>query len=140
LDPVNLHGSSRSDFNRLATSQMINISPELTVIAKPLFLFIFAAFMNLHRSNDAHSADHSPIAALALLLPFALPWSYDQIDWDAVRAPAFSGSHIFGTDEIGRDRLARLAAGTQVTLMVASAAALVSLIVGIAWAGGWMRR
>ncbi|NRD90672.1 peptide ABC transporter permease [Sphingopyxis sp. BSNA05] len=80
------------------------------------------------------------IAALALWLPFLLPWSYDQIDWDAVRAPAFSGSHIFGTDDIGRDRLARLAAGTRITLMVAMAAALVSLVVGIAWGAtaGWI--
>ena len=79
-------------------------------------------------------------ALLALLLPFILPWSYDQIDWDAVRAPAFSGSHIFGTDDIGRDRLARLAAGTQITLMVATAAALVSLVVGVAWGAtaGWV--
>ncbi len=80
------------------------------------------------------------LVMLALLLPFLLPWSYDQIDWEAVRAPAFSGSHIFGTDEIGRDRLARLAAGTRITLMVAIAAALVSLIVGIAWGAtaGWI--
>mgnify|MGYP003647423208 FL=1 len=80
------------------------------------------------------------IVALALSLPWLLPWTYDQIDWNAVRAPAFSGSHIFGTDEIGRDRLARLAAGTRITLMVAIAAALVSLIVGIAWGAtaGWV--
>lgn len=80
------------------------------------------------------------LAMLALLLPLLLPWSYDQIDWHAVRAPAFSGSHIFGTDEIGRDRLARLAAGTRITLMVATAAALVSLIIGIAWGAtaGWI--
>jgi oligopeptide transport system permease protein len=42
------------------------------------------------------------IVVLAPSLPLLLPWSYEQIDWDAVRAPAFSGSHIFGTDEIGR--------------------------------------
>jgi oligopeptide transport system permease protein len=80
------------------------------------------------------------IVLLALVLPFLLPWTYDQIDWNAVRAPAFSGAHIFGTDEIGRDRLARLAAGTRITLMVAIAAALVSLVVGIAWGAtaGWI--
>jgi len=78
--------------------------------------------------------------AAALLLPFVLPWTYHEIDWDAVREPAFSGSHFLGTDEIGRDRLARLAAGTRVTMMVAVAAALVSLIVGIAWGAtaGWI--
>ena len=80
------------------------------------------------------------IVVLALALPLLLPWTYDQIDWDAVRAPAFSGSHIFGTDEIGRDRLARLAAGTRITLTVAIAAAMVSLVVGIAWGAtaGWV--
>ncbi|QJB70889.1 ABC transporter permease subunit [Parasphingorhabdus halotolerans] len=80
------------------------------------------------------------LVGAAFVLPFILPWTYDQIDWDAVRAPAFSGSHVFGTDEIGRDRLARLAAGTRITLMVAMAAALVSLVVGIAWGAtaGWI--
>ncbi|MEP3225939.1 MAG: ABC transporter permease subunit [Parasphingorhabdus sp.] len=80
------------------------------------------------------------LIALAFILPLFLPWSYEDIDWDAVRAPAFSGSHIFGTDAIGRDRLARLAAGTQVTLMVAIAAAIVSLVVGVAWGAtaGWI--
>ena len=80
------------------------------------------------------------IAALAIILPFLLPWTYEQIDWEMVRAPAFSGSHLFGTDDIGRDRLARLAAGTRVTLMVAIAAALVSLVVGVIWGAtaGWV--
>ncbi|MEH6790214.1 ABC transporter permease subunit [Parasphingorhabdus sp.] len=80
------------------------------------------------------------IVALAVFLPSVLAWNFDQIDWNAVRAPAFTGSHVFGTDEIGRDRLARLAAGTRITLMVAVAAALVSLIVGIAWGAtaGWI--
>lgn len=80
------------------------------------------------------------IVVLAILLPFILPWNYNQIDWDAVRAPVFSGNHIFGTDDIGRDRLARLAAGTRTTLMVAVAAAIVSLVVGISWGAtaGWV--
>lgn len=80
------------------------------------------------------------LVALVLILPYLLPWTYDQIDWDAVRAPAFSGTHVLGTDDIGRDRLARLAAGTRITLMVALAAALVSLVVGIAWGAtaGWI--
>lgn len=80
------------------------------------------------------------LIALALFLPLILPWSYWQIDWEAVRAPAFTNSHIFGTDDIGRDRLARLAAGTRVTLMVAGAAALVSLVIGITYGAiaGWV--
>jgi len=80
------------------------------------------------------------LVVLAMILPLILPWTYAQIDWDAVRAPAFSDTHIFGTDDIGRDRLARLAVGTQITMMVAIAAAFVSLVVGIAWGAtaGWL--
>ncbi len=80
------------------------------------------------------------IVLLVFLVPLFLPWSFDQIDWDQVRAPIFAEGHILGTDELGRDRLARLAAGTKITLMVAVAAALVSLIVGIAWGAtaGWI--
>ena len=92
------------------------------------------------------SAAHWPLLvvimliAAALMLPLILPWSYDQIDWEAVRAPVLSESHLLGTDEIGRDRLARLAAGTRVTMMVAVAAALVSLVIGVAWGAtaGWI--
>lgn len=79
------------------------------------------------------------IAAAALLLPLVLPWHYAEIDWNAVRAPAFSPGHPLGTDGVGRDLLSRLAAGTGVTLAVATAAALVALVIGVAWGAiaGW---
>jgi oligopeptide transport system permease protein len=80
------------------------------------------------------------IALAALLLPPLLAWDYWTIDWDAVRAPMFSGTHLLGTDDVGRDRLARLLAGTRMTLAVASAAALVALIIGTLWGAiaGWV--
>ncbi len=79
------------------------------------------------------------IAAAALLLPLVLPWNYDAVDWDAVRAPAFSPGHLLGTDSIGRDLLARTLIATRVTLAVAGAAALVALVIGTAWGAiaGW---
>jgi len=79
------------------------------------------------------------IVAAALLGPLALHWRYDVIDWSAVRAPPFAGGHVMGTDSIGRDLLARTLVGTRVTLGVAFAAALVSLVVGVAWGAvaGW---
>lgn len=75
----------------------------------------------------------------ALLLPPLLPWHYAAIDWEAVRAPAFSPGHLLGTDSVGRDLLARTLAGTRVTLAVATAAALVALVIGTAWGAtaGW---
>jgi oligopeptide transport system permease protein len=80
------------------------------------------------------------IVLLALFVPPFLPWAYDVIDWDSVRAPAFSGSHLLGTDSVGRDLLARTLVGTRVTLSVALAAAMVALIVGVAWGAvaGWV--
>lgn len=79
------------------------------------------------------------IAVAALLGPLALGWRYDAIDWNAVRAAPLTASHPLGTDSVGRDLLARTLAGTRVTLGVALAAALVSLVVGVAWGAiaGW---
>jgi oligopeptide transport system permease protein len=80
------------------------------------------------------------IVAAALFVPLLLPWSYDVIDWDAVRAPAFTGSHLLGTDSVGRDLLARTLVGTRITLSVAVAAAVVALVIGVAWGAiaGWV--
>jgi oligopeptide transport system permease protein len=80
------------------------------------------------------------IVLAALLLPPLLPWDYWTIDWDAVCAPMFSDTHALGTDDVGRDRLARLLAGTGMTLAVASAAALVALVIGTLWGAvaGWV--
>jgi oligopeptide transport system permease protein len=80
------------------------------------------------------------IIAAALFLPLLLPWSFDAIDWDHVRAEPLSGSHLLGTDSVGRDLLARLMVGTRVTLSVALAAGLVALVIGVAWGAiaGWV--
>lgn len=79
------------------------------------------------------------VALAALLLPALLPWRYDAIDWGQVRSPPLAPGHPFGTDAVGRDLLARVAVGTRVTLAVAGAAALVALVVGVAWGAvaGW---
>jgi oligopeptide transport system permease protein len=80
------------------------------------------------------------IVAAALLVPPLLPWGYDVIDWNAVRAGPLTGAHVLGTDNVGRDLLARTLVGTRVTLGVALAAALVSLVIGVAWGAiaGWV--
>lgn len=80
------------------------------------------------------------IALLALIVPPLLPWSHSAIDWDAVRAPLLAPGHLFGTDTVGRDLLARTLMGTRVTLAVALAAAAVALVIGTAWGAiaGWV--
>ncbi len=82
----------------------------------------------------------SAIVLAALLLPPLLPWRYDVIDWGGVRAPPLSPGHLLGADGVGRDLLARTLVGARVTLAVAAAAALVSLVIGVAWGAtaGWI--
>ncbi len=79
------------------------------------------------------------VALAALLAPLLLPWSYDQIDWNGVRAAPFAHGHLLGTDSVGRDLLARTLIGTRITLAVAGAAALVALLIGTFWGAtaGW---
>jgi oligopeptide transport system permease protein len=79
------------------------------------------------------------IVLAALLVPPLLPWGFDVIDWDAVRAEP-TLSHPLGTDSVGRDLLARTLVGTRVTIGVAIAAATVALVLGVAWGAiaGWV--
>lgn len=90
-------------------------------------------------------------AVLLLVLAFSLaaswlaPSGYAGQDRDAVGAPP-SRQHWLGTDEIGRDRFARLLYGTRISLLLAPAAALVStflaaLVGGLAGylGGAWAR-
>ena len=57
-----------------------------------------------------------------------------------------SPAHVLGTDNLGRDLLARIAAGTRVALLVALAVVVTSFAVGSAvgivagLAGGWLER
>ncbi len=85
------------------------------------------------------------IAVCALFLPFVLPWDYATIDWDGVSLKIFSSEalqrgHYWGSDDIGRDRLARTLVGTHITMSVALAAASVAMVIGISWGviAGWV--
>lgn len=79
------------------------------------------------------------IVTAALIGPLLLPWRYDLIDWNAVRATPLSPGHLLGTDSVGRDLLARTLVATRITLAVAGAAALVALLIGVTWGAiaGW---
>ena len=74
------------------------------------------------------------IALACLVLQYALPWSYDAIDWDHVEAmpPNFELGHYLGTDSVGRDLLARTLVGGRISLMVGVLATLVALLIGVA--------
>ena len=50
------------------------------------------------------------LAAVVLVGPALLPFSYEETDWDNISAgPSLATWHLFGTDSLGRDLLVRTA-------------------------------
>lgn len=70
------------------------------------------------------------IAACALL-PFALPWNDTDTDiFSRLQGPTW-GAHLLGTDELGRDMLARLLTAGRISLSVGVAAMAMSMVIGV---------
>ena len=67
------------------------------------------------------------VLATSLAASWIAPRGYAKQDRDAAGAPP-SRAHWLGTDDIGRDRLARVLYGTRISLLLAPAAALVSTL------------
>src|SRR6516225_6348316 len=70
------------------------------------------------------------VALAALVGP--LVWPVDPIAGDlaATFAPPLAGGHPLGTDQLGRDLLARILAGTRLPLAVIWAAGMTSGVLG----------
>lgn len=74
------------------------------------------------------------IVLVAFIGPYFVPWSYSEVDWTAIRKPPdFAKAHYLGTDQNGRDMLARTLQGTQMSLIVAMVATTVSVTIGIVY-------
>ena len=88
------------------------------------------------------------ITLIALIGPLFIPWPYYEQDLEAVLAyggpipPFVDPAHPLGTDRLGRDQLARVVDGAQVSLTVALVAQLVVVAIGVpvglmaGWRGG----
>ncbi|KMO69551.1 ABC transporter permease [Mycolicibacterium obuense] len=78
--------------------------------------------------------------ALARILPLPSP---DATNLAARRLPPLTDGHLFGTDQLGRDLLARVLYGGQVSLLIGLLAVLVSGLIGLTlgalagYRGGW---
>ncbi|MAD38331.1 ABC transporter permease [Tistrella sp.] len=82
------------------------------------------------------------MAAAAFLGPLIDPTDPDRIDVLARFLPPLSPGHLLGTDELGRDVLARLLGGGRISLAIGFSAMLLSVVIGTAigmvagWRGG----
>jgi oligopeptide transport system permease protein len=78
----------------------------------------------------------SLIIIFAFVAPHLTQWSNEEIDWAVLGSvaqdgkPSFASGHYFGTDPLGRDLFARVAQGTQISLMVGIIGAGIAVIVG----------
>lgn len=70
------------------------------------------------------------IALVALFAPQIAPYDYSRQFRESPRAPA-GGQFPLGTDDLGRDRLSRLVYATRVSLLLAPAAALISVLLAL---------
>lgn len=80
---------------------------------------------------------------VAIIGPYLLPYHYAEQNYDVVtQAP--SGEHPMGTDQLGRDILARLVFGARISLTVGFVVQLVILMIGVpmgaisGYVGGWV--
>jgi len=74
------------------------------------------------------------IVALALIgaifADFIAPYPYHRTDFSAALQPP-SGSHWFGTDELGRDQFSRVLYGLRVSVIVGSLSVALSMVIGV---------
>jgi peptide/nickel transport system permease protein len=68
--------------------------------------------------------------ALSLCAGLLTPYDSDALDaWHVLLPP--SSSHLFGTDELGRDVLTRMLFGARISLMVGFVAIGIAVVIGL---------
>ena len=82
------------------------------------------------------------LGGAAVVGPWLLDYREDEIDWANMAVPPFAADgHWLGTDRLGRDLLVRTLFGLRVSLAIALAATLISLVIGVGWGAlaGYLR-
>lgn len=70
---------------------------------------------------------------LATIGPFIWVHDYSEISASTELAPTLDNWHLLGTDEQGRDLVARNLLGLRISMAVGMVATLVSLVIGVTW-------
>ncbi len=71
------------------------------------------------------------VTLMAIFVPWLSPYSYRE-QLGVYNAPP-SASHWFGTDDLGRDIFVRAWMGARISLFIGITAAVIDLIIGVAW-------
>lgn len=71
------------------------------------------------------------IVLASLAAPIVAPYDPAQISRDLLQPS--SAAHPFGTDELGRDLLSRVLYGGRLTVLIAAAATLIAMVLGLIW-------
>lgn len=82
------------------------------------------------------------LGGAAIAGPWLLDYREDEIDWANMAVPPFAADgHWLGTDRLGRDLLVRTLFGLRVSMAIALAATLISLVIGVGWGAlaGYLR-
>lgn len=99
----------------------------------------------MKRARTAAILFLAALCVACLLADFFAPASYAHQFRELPDAPP-SGQHLLGTDALGRDRFSRVLYGTQISLLLAPAAALLASLLAVligataGLAGGWVER
>jgi peptide/nickel transport system permease protein len=72
----------------------------------------------------------STFILLALFAPLAAPYDPIATSWSLVRKPP-SALHWFGTDDLGRDMLARVIYGARASLLAGAISVTIALVIGV---------
>jgi peptide/nickel transport system permease protein len=91
----------------------------------------FGARLARHRLATVSLVAVLVIAAVCFAAPLLAPYPLDAIDLDALRLAPGPG-HWMGTDDLGRDVLARVLYGGRVSMLIGFLAALTGTLVGTA--------
>jgi len=85
-----------------------------------------------HGTVSSSAAVTLLIVAAVLVGPLLLPYDFTAADLElGLSPPSLTNGHYLGTDQLGRDVLARMLYGGRISLLVAVVSTLVSLTIGI---------
>lgn len=83
-----------------------------------------------HRLAMAGALSIAALVMACVIGPWLLPFDHLFIDIRSRFSPPLTDGHLFGTDPLGRDLLARLLVAGRISITVAFAAMLISVVIG----------